>query len=65
MIAVLISANTEWQVVRSFFPAAVAEPTPLGDSFETTLVVNGQPETARFFHGGWGKIAAAASSSGI
>jgi adenosylhomocysteine nucleosidase len=79
MIVVLISANAEWQVVRSCFPAAVAESSPLGDWFvaevrpapagwqpalqapaSTDWKVSGTP--VRFFHGGWGKIAAAAST---
>jgi adenosylhomocysteine nucleosidase len=62
MIVVLISANTEWQAVRALFPDAVAEPSPLGDTFEAALPVNGQQEPVCFFHGGWGKIAAAASA---
>ena len=68
MIVVLISANAEWQVVRSFFPAAVAESSPLGDWF--VAEVRPTPGTGGdaggtqvlFFHGGWGKIAAAAST---
>ncbi len=70
MIVVLISANAEWQVVRSFFPAAVAESSPLGDWFVAEVrptpagwETGGTPHpSVLFFHGGWGKIAAAAST---
>ncbi len=88
MIVVLISANAEWQVVRSFFPA-VAESSPLGDWFVVEVPApRAAPRTGGdaggtngltpagwetggtprprceviFFHGGWGKIAAAAST---
>jgi adenosylhomocysteine nucleosidase len=73
MIVVLISANAEWQVVRAFFPAAVAESSPLGDWFVAEMPAprpapagwetGGTPRpSVLFFHSGWGKIAAAAST---
>lgn len=90
MMVVLISANAEWQVVRSFFPEAVAESSPLGDWFVAEVPApraaptpdrrdaggtngptpagwetGGTPRPrceVIFFHGGWGKIAAAAST---
>jgi adenosylhomocysteine nucleosidase len=59
---VIISADIEWQTLLTFFPAAVIETSPLGAWFEVELSLAGQPEPVLFFHGGWGKIAAAASA---
>jgi adenosylhomocysteine nucleosidase len=73
---ILISANTEWRAVLPQFPNAKVRPSPLGEWFETKIrppQTNGQigirtgilRETGYrvvFFHGGWGKIAAAAST---
>ena len=56
--AVLISAGAEWRVVRQFYPDARPFSTPYGEGFEIELA--GRP--AVFLHGGWGKIAAAAST---
>lgn len=61
-IVVIISANTEWQVVRTIFPDVERQPAPLGEWFVVDLDVDGRREPALFFHGGWGKIAAAAST---
>lgn len=55
---VLISANSEWQVVRRFYLNAVIQSSPFGEWFVTGL--NGDPVV--FLQGGWGKIAAAAST---
>jgi adenosylhomocysteine nucleosidase len=61
-IAVLVSATTEWRAVESYYPDAVVHASPLGSWF----VLPGDGTTASasvlFFHGGWGKIAAAAST---
>jgi adenosylhomocysteine nucleosidase len=51
---VLVSADAEWQAVRDLLPAADLEITPLG---ETCLQAG-----LRCFHGGWGKVSAAAST---
>jgi adenosylhomocysteine nucleosidase len=59
---VLISANTEWRILRTFFPDGALHPSPLGAWFTLDLLINGQTEPVIFFHGGWGKIAAAAST---
>ncbi len=61
-IVVLISANTEWQVTRAMFPAIEPHTSPLGEWFELELDSADHRETVVFFHGGWGKIAAAAST---
>lgn len=57
-VVVLISANAEWREVKKHWPAARMEPTPYGETFE--LPIAGQ--RVRFLHGGWGKVAAAAST---
>jgi adenosylhomocysteine nucleosidase len=59
---VIISANTEWRVVRSQYPEPQLHPSPLGNWFVVTLDVGERVEPVIFFHGGWGKIAAAAST---
>ena len=56
-VVILISANEEWLAVRSLFNPACL-PSPYGDYFLTR--VSGLPVV--FLHGGWGKIAAAAST---
>ncbi len=59
---VLISANAEWQPVRARYPEATIMSTPYGDAFAMQLsVVSGQWSVV-FFHGGWGKIDAAAGA---
>ncbi|NOR82064.1 MAG: hypothetical protein GQ526_01060 [Ardenticatenales bacterium] len=61
-VVVLISANTEWQVIRRLFPAARPMTSPYGEWFGVDLEVGAGSEPILFFHGGWGKIAAAAST---
>ncbi len=61
-VVVLISAGTEWRAVGEQFPAAECHSSPLGDWFQVDLPIAQQPERVTFFHGGWGKIAAAASA---
>jgi len=56
-IVVLISAGSEWQAAESFY-SVVSNDSLLGAWFET--IVSGQ--WVVFLHGGWGKIAAAAST---
>lgn len=61
-IVVIISANIEWQVIRTIFPDAEPQPSPLGEWFVVDLDIGERDEPVLFFHGGWGKIAAAAST---
>lgn len=51
---VLISANAEWRTIRRLYPLADFQTSPFGEWF--------QAEKAVFFHGGWGKISAAATA---
>lgn len=57
-ITVLISANVEWQVIRRLFPDAAMTPSHYGEFISAEL----GGRSYRFFHGGWGKIAAAGST---
>src|SRR5438105_7197020 len=56
--AVLISANGEWRAVKALFPTAVLSRSPFGEY----LFANVDEEPVLFFEGGWGKVAAAAST---
>lgn len=56
---VLISAGAEWRAVKEILSPAVVQSTPLGETFTADLCTTG---AARFFHGGWGKISAAATA---
>ncbi len=53
-IVVLISANSEWRAVKELLAPANIQSTPLGETFDV------RPLT--YFHGGWGKISAAATT---
>jgi adenosylhomocysteine nucleosidase len=53
-IVVLISANAEWRSVKPLFPQATIHVSPIGEWIEAKVVT--------FFHGGWGKISAAATT---
>jgi adenosylhomocysteine nucleosidase len=53
-IIVLISATSEWRAVKAILSPAEITSTPLGETIDV------QPLT--YFHGGWGKISAAATT---
>lgn len=55
---VLISANAEWRVVKELYPDLVLQQSPYGEF--AGLMVGGSHLT--LFHGGWGKISAAATA---
>ena len=60
---VLISANTEWQVIKKYFPEGRLYTSPYGEWFLIKLIE--YPELHKpivFIHGGWGKVSAAAST---
>ena len=57
-VVVLISADAEWAPAKEVLKPTHVEPSPYGEYF--THLVSG--ESVLFFHGGWGKIAAAAST---
>jgi adenosylhomocysteine nucleosidase len=55
---VIISANAEWRVMKELYPHLEMQNSPYGEFAEHTF--DAQPVT--LFHGGWGKISAAAST---
>jgi adenosylhomocysteine nucleosidase len=57
-VVVLISANSEWQAVKEILAPGKIHSTPLGETFNGTLGT----WHITFFHGGWGKISAAATT---
>jgi adenosylhomocysteine nucleosidase len=61
---ILISADTEWRVVCDHFGTAELEVSPYGQWFITRIAspMGDELQPVIFFHGGWGKIAAAAST---
>lgn len=66
-VIVLVSANAEWRAVKEILSPVKIQSTPLGETFTIQLksgtLDTGTPDTeARFFHGGWGKISAAATA---
>jgi adenosylhomocysteine nucleosidase len=56
--AVLVSADTEWRAVKPLFAAASLHQSPYGEYFFADV----ERERVLFFHGGWGKVAAAGST---
>jgi adenosylhomocysteine nucleosidase len=61
-VVVLVSANAEWKVVRARYASAAVSTTPFGEWFTLEVPVSGRSRRVVFFHGGWGKIAAAGST---
>ncbi|MHC1739487.1 MAG: hypothetical protein AB9897_00060 [Anaerolineaceae bacterium] len=58
MIAVIISANSEWQAALEVLDPVSRLPNPFSEHYFSK--VNGQ--SVVFMHGGWGKVSAAAST---
>jgi adenosylhomocysteine nucleosidase len=50
----LVSANAEWRAATAILAPAAPEASPLGELFEAGGVT--------YFHGGWGKVSAAATA---
>src|SRR5258705_13601563 len=59
---ILISANAEWKVVKDVFPYEVFSRSPWGEYFVKDMRIGNRNESVIFFHGGWGKVAAAGST---
>jgi len=57
-IVVIVSANAEWRVLKELYPNLEIQNSPYGEFSSLTIGA----ETVRIFHGGWGKISAAASA---
>ena len=56
--AVLVSANAEWAAVKSALGGLAIEHSPYGEYFVERV----GDERVLFFHGGFAKVAAAAST---
>lgn len=61
-IVIIISADIEWKVLRNLLPSMRIHNSPLGEYFQYTIESLPAEHKAIFFHGGWGKISAAAST---
>jgi adenosylhomocysteine nucleosidase len=59
---ILISAASEWRAVLAFFPGSTPQQSPFGEWLAVSLEVTGRATRIVFLQGGWGKIAAAAST---
>jgi adenosylhomocysteine nucleosidase len=58
IVVILVSADAEWQAVCDMYPGEQMEPSPYGEWF----CLQEENVDLIFFHGGWGKIAAAGST---
>jgi adenosylhomocysteine nucleosidase len=61
-IVVIISANIEWQVIRKLIKGCEINTSPYGEWMDARFNINTADQSVIFFHGGWGKIAAAGST---
>ena len=57
-VVALISSDTEWKIMRAMFPQAAFEKSPFGEQFEICVA----SRDVLLFHGGWGKVSAAATT---
>ncbi len=55
---IIISASAEWRVVKELYPDLELQYSPYGEFADIKL----NDKQVRLFHGGWGKISAAAST---
>jgi len=56
--AVILSALPEWKAAKAVFTEPEILPSPFGEYFFTDI----EEKRCVFFHGGWGKVSAAAST---
>jgi adenosylhomocysteine nucleosidase len=61
-VIVIISANAEWQAVKEILAPAKVHSTRLGEYFDLPTGKESSAVAARFLHGGWGKVSAAATA---
>lgn len=57
-VVTLVSANAEWRVVKDLYPGLFWQKSPFGEFADLELAAC----DLTFFHGGWGKISAAATA---
>jgi adenosylhomocysteine nucleosidase len=64
-VTVIISANAEWRVVKGLYPDLLIQQSPYGEfaslQLSTLRQAQGNAFNLQLFHGGWGKISAAAT----
>lgn len=60
-VVVIVSANAEWRAVRELYPHLVLQQSPFGEYAALRL----GPFDIQLFHGGWGKVSAAASAQSV
>lgn len=65
LVVVLISANVEWRAIRAHYPEVTTYQSPFGEWFKVNVPAPGGHIPVLFFHGGWGKISAAASAQHV
>ncbi|TFG67415.1 MAG: hypothetical protein E4H27_09040 [Anaerolineales bacterium] len=61
-VVVLISAGTEWRLVRALYPGVEVKMSPYGEWFTVAVPANQDAFRVCVMHVGWGKVAAAASA---
>ena len=59
---ILVSADAEWRALIGAVAPGTIESSPLGEWFARDVAFASGQQHVIFFHGGWGKIAAAAST---
>jgi len=61
-VVVLISANAEWKPVRAALAEDAVSRTPYGEFVSKAISTGEKKIPAVYFHGGWGKVRAGAST---
>src|SRR5215471_2643153 len=56
--SIIVSADAEWAAIKPLFTNIQLEQSPFGEFFHKTI----EKQQVLFFQGGWGKVAAAAST---
>ena len=57
-VAIILAAHSEWETAKLLFSKTENDRSPFGEYFLTTI----DNRRCVFFHGGWGKVSAAAST---
>jgi adenosylhomocysteine nucleosidase len=60
--AVIISANTEWKMVKKRYPTEAYKTSPWGEYFFRTVNLKPKAQRVLYFHEGWGKVVAAGAT---
>jgi len=57
-VAIILAAHSEWETAKLLFSKTENDRSPFGEYFPTTI----EDKRCVFFHGGWGKVSAAAAT---